>query len=169
MIELDQAAAYLEKLGYTVEKQGNLEKYLVVFQKGRPLGFVLSNGSVRLVSGEKDIDRIHKVLQFLEKNSRYEIVGNGEFLIGNIMGNQMTTFYDNEEQIVRYAVYLHDENGEFNSTLFHSKEEAVYHFIMESQLIDLKTLLPRQESLMNRARSRLIGILMEQNKQAERH
>ncbi|MVB10833.1 hypothetical protein CAFE_15310 [Caprobacter fermentans] len=163
MLELDQAATYLEKLGYTAEKQGGLEKYLVVFRKARPLGFILADGSVRLVNGEKGADGIRQILGFLEKNHSLELVGNGEFLIGDIRGNQYTTYFDSADQIVRYAVYIHDKNGEVRSTIFDSEKDAAYEFISKSQVIDLKKYLPQQEGFMNRARSRLIRYLMQQN------
>ena len=41
--------AYLEKLGFTVEEQGRLEKYLVVIKSNRPVGFIMADLSVRLV------------------------------------------------------------------------------------------------------------------------
>ncbi len=51
---LEQIASYLEKLGYTTEEQGTIEKYLVVFRSGKPLGFILSDCSMRLVTDRRN-------------------------------------------------------------------------------------------------------------------
>ena len=165
---LEQIANYLEKIGYTAEQQGSIEKYLVVFLKGRPLGFILADGSVRLVSGAEGADDIRQILAFLDKNKNLKNVGNGELLVGEYRGHQLTTFYDVKDRMERFAVYIREDDGKVGSTIFDSEEKASYRFITQSRMFDLKKYLPRKESFMNRVRAGLIRHLMSKSgRQAE--
>lgn len=167
---LEQIAAYLEKLGYTAEKQGTLEKYLVVFLEGHPIGFILSDSSVRLVAGAEGAESIKEILGFIKKNQDLQCVGKSEFLLASYRRNQLTTYYDGKDRLIRYAVYIHDDAaGEGSSTVYESYDDAAYRFMTLSHMIDLKKYLPRQEGFADRLRIRLARYLMSKSsRQAER-
>lgn len=163
---LEQIAAYLEKLGYTTEEQGTIEKYLIVFQKGKPLGFILSDCSVCLVSDMQESDGIRDAIAFLKKNQSLKAVGNGEFLLGSYRQNQITTFYDVKNRLVRFAVYLlNNETGEVGNTVYESEDTAMYRFITESGMFDVKKYLPKQRSFADRIREKLLHYLLSKSKQ----
>jgi hypothetical protein len=162
---LAKVSAYLEKLGYTSEEQGSLEKYLVVFKDGHPLGFILSDLSVRLVSDVKGAENISEILNFLKKNRDRQSVGNGEFLLGLFCDNKLTTFYDEKDRMVRYATYIFDEKtGEVSSTIFESYDDAAYRFVTQSHMIDFKKYLPKRDSFSEKIRKRIIKYLMSKSK-----
>ena len=162
---LSKVAAYLEKLGYTAEEQGSIEKYLVVFKGGRPLGFILSDLSVRLVSDVRGTENIEEILSFFKKNHSRQRVGNGEFLLGLFYENKLTTFYDEKDRIVRYATYIQDvSTGEAVSTIFESYDDAVYRFVTQSHMIDFKKYLPKRDSFSEKVRKRIIKYLMSKSK-----
>lgn len=167
---LEQIANYLEKIGYTAEQQGSIEKYLVVFLKGRPLGFVLSDGSVQMVSGAEGADSIQDILNFLKKNENLQSMGKGEFLLASYRSDRLTTFYDGKDKIVRYVSYIHNgSTGEVNSTIYESYDDAVFRFVKGSGMINFKKYLPRKESFADRTRERLIRYLISKsNHKAER-
>lgn len=162
---LTKIAAYLEKLGYTAEEQGSIEKYLVVFKSGRPLGFILSDLSARLVADVKDTGNITDILNFLKKNRGRQSVGNGEFLLGLFCENKLTTFYDEKDRMVRYATYILDvQTGEVASTIFESYDDAAYRFVTQSHMIDFKKYLPKRDSFSEKVRKRIIKYLMSKSK-----
>ncbi|HEX3016250.1 MAG TPA: hypothetical protein VHP31_00145 [Caproicibacter sp.] len=161
---LEQIAAYLEKLGYTTEEQGSIEKYLVVFKDGKPLGFILSDCSVRVVSDAEGTGDVEEAIGFLQKNRDLQSVGNGEFLLAHYRKDQMTTFFDVKNHLVRYAVYLVDGNtGEADSTIFESYDAAAYCFVTQSRMIDLNRYLPRQKHLSERIREKLLHYLLSKS------
>lgn len=154
--------AYLEKLGYTVEEQGRLEKYLIVFKEGKPLGFILSDLSVKLVSDAEGCEHISEILDFIRKNQDLQSVGSSEFLIGEYRGNQITTFYDEKTMLVRFATYIHDcDTGEVHNAVYDSEEAADYHFITQTKILDIRKFMPVKRSLKERIRLRLIRFLQE--------
>ncbi len=163
---LEQVAAYLEKLGYTTEEQGTIEKYLVVFQSGKPFGFILSDCSVHLVADAEGIDNICDAISFLQKNGDLQPVGNGEFLLARYRQDQMTTYYDMKDRLIRYAVYLVDgDSGEVGNTVYESYDDAVYRFITGSGMADLKRYLPQKKSFSERIREKLLRYLLSKSSQ----
>lgn len=167
---LEEITAYLEKMGYTSEEQGSIEKYLVVFREGKPLGFILSDCSLRLVTDAKGAEGVRGAVAFFQKNRNLKPVGNGEFLVSLHRGNQVTTFYDMKNRHEMFAVYLEDKNnGETSNTIFETADDAEYYFIQESHQIDLNRYLPRKESLSERLRGKLLHYLLSKlNRQPER-
>ena len=163
---LEQIASYLEKLGYTTEEQGTIEKYLVVFRSGKPLGFILSDCSMRLVSDVEGTDGIRDAIAFLQKNQYLQPVGNGEFLLARYRQDQMTTYFDMKDRLVRYAVYLVDKNtGEAANTIYESYDDAAYRFITDSRMADLKKYLPQKKSFSERIREKLLRYLLSKSHQ----
>lgn len=153
--------SYLEKLGYTVEEQGRLEKYLVVFKDNLPVGFIMSDLSVRLISDAEGDDGIQEIIGFIQKNQNLQSIGSSEFLILDYRGNQLTTFYDDKSRTIKFASYVHDGNGEVQSVIYQSEDTAIHRFIIQTQMIDLKKFLPAKSSLKDRIRQWLIRFLQE--------
>ena len=161
---LEQIASYLEKLGYTTEEQGTIEKYLVVFRSGKPLGFILTDCSMRLVTDVEGADDIRDAIAFLQRNQDLKPAGNGEFLLASYRNNQITTFYDVKDRLVRYAVYLVDrETGEVGNTVYESRDTAMYRFITDSRMADLKNYLPQKKSFSERIREKLLRYLLSKS------
>ena len=167
---LEEIASYLEKLGYTSEEQGGIEKYLVVCQKGRPLGFILSDGSLCLVEDAEGAEGVRDAIGFLQKNRGLQPVGNGEFLVSSHRRDQLTTFYDVGAKREMFATYLVDkESGEVRHTVYQSCEDAEYHFVTESGQINLSQYLPRKKGLSERMREKLLSYLLSKSdRQPER-
>ena len=153
--------SYLEKLGYTVEEQGRLEKYLVVFKDNHPVGFIMSDFSVRLVSDAEGDDGIQEIIGFIQKNQGLQSVGSSEFLILEYRGSQITTFYNDKSRTIKFASYIHDGNGELQNAVYQSEEAAILRFVVQTRMIDLKKLLPAKNSLKDRIRQWLIRFLQE--------
>ena len=158
---LQKIISYLEKLGYTVEEQGRIEKYLVVFKDNHPVGFIMSDLSVRLVSDAEGNDSIQEIIGFIQKNQNFKSVGSSEFLILDYRGDYVTTFYDDKARMIKFASYIHDGNGEVQSAVYQSEEAAKCRFNVQTQMIDMKKFLPPKNSLKDRIRQRLIRFLQE--------
>lgn len=155
---------YLSKLGYTVEEQGKLEKYLVVFRSGRPLGFILSDFSVRLVADADGKDNIVEIIQFVKKNQNLPITGGSEFQIADYRGNKLTTFFDPKTMLTKYTTYILDpETGETASTVYESPETAAFRFVTQTGFVDMKKLLPQRAGWTDRMRTKLIRYLMSKS------
>lgn len=165
---LEQIAAYLKNIGYTVEEQGRIEKYLVVFRAGRPVGFILSDLSVKLVTDAEGQEALKKMIEFVRVNQNNQSVGKGEYVQLNYCGHRLTAFFSQKAMSVQYAAYIRDdETGEVHSTIYSSRDEAFYKFITQTQMIDLNRLIPAKKSFRERIRSRLIRYLLSKSDKAE--
>ncbi|QAT49147.1 hypothetical protein EQM14_04800 [Caproiciproducens sp. NJN-50] len=161
--------AYLSGLGYTVEEQGKLEKYLVVFRSGRPLGLILSDLSVRMIADAEGKENIAEMIRFMKKNQSLPNVGGSEFQIACYRGNQLTTFFDPKTMLIKYTTYILDpKTGETASTIYESPETAAFRFVTQTGFVDVKRLLPQREGWTDRMRTRLIRYLVSKsNRPAE--
>ncbi len=163
---LEQIVSYLKKLGYTAEEQGSIEKYLIVFQKGKPLGFILSDGTLRLVSDVEGADGVRDAIRFLQENRDLRPAGNGEFLLASYRQNQVTVYYDVRDRIVRYSVCLVDtDTGEVRREVFESKDTAMGRFAAETGMFPSGGLSARKQSLSERLREKLLRYLLSRSKQ----
>ena len=153
--------AYLEKLGYTVEEQGRLEKYLVVFKSNRPVGFIMADLSVRLVPDFDDNGNIQQIIGFIQKNQDLQIIGGSEFLLISFRGYQLTTFFDEKAMSVKFASYIHGGNGEVQTAIYSSYDTAIYRFVTQTQMFDIKKYLAPKMTFKERIRKRLISFLQE--------
>lgn len=139
---IEQIISYLEKLGYTVEEQGNLAKYLVVFKAGRPIGFVFPDLTVKLVTGTGEQDNIEKIIDFINQNKGLESAGKSEFLLASFRGNQLTTFFDVKSMCAKYASYIVGNTGETKSIIYENHSKAIFCASMAScKLLSLLSVL----------------------------
>ena len=168
---MDKIVAYLEKLGYSVEEQGKIEKYLVVFKEGRPIGFILNDLTVKLISDAGEQNDIRKIIEFLDCNQGLDSVGASEFQLANFKGSQMTTYFDVKSMRPAFAIYLRGaDTGEVKSSTYNDFDTAVYSFVTKTQMIDLSKFSAQRESFGDRMRTRLIDYLLTKSKErAEQH
>ncbi|HCC02411.1 MAG TPA: hypothetical protein DEP60_06885 [Ruminococcaceae bacterium] len=163
---MDQIAAYLEKLGYEVEDQGKIKRFLLVLKDGLPIGFILSDFTVKMIAGEEaqKASELNKIVAFVKANQHSETAGHNsaEYIMVTYRGNQLTTFYDLEAEKSRYAIYIIDKNGEVSDTppLFDSYKAAMHEFILQTGMIDLKAVF-KKEPFRIRWRRKLINRLMK--------
>jgi hypothetical protein len=164
---MDKIVSYLEKLGFTVEEQGKLAKYLVVFKAGLPIGFILPDLSVKLVSGAGGQNDIEEIIKFINSNKELESVGASEFLLASYRGNQLTTFYDVKSMHVKFTTYIRDgTTGEVMNKVYENYDSAVFFFVSQTNMINLDALrTTNHESLSNRFRTWLINYLLSKSKQ----
>lgn len=154
-------APYLEKLGYTVEEQGSIAKYLVVFKNRLPIGFIMPDLSVRLISEAADQDNIQKIVDFVRHNSHLQSVGGSEYLLAVFKGSQLTTFYNVKNQTVSYAVYIsNSESGEVKQNRYEQYDIASYFFATQSGLIRAEQLKMRHPTIGDRIRGKLLDYLL---------
>lgn len=153
---------FLEKLGYTVEEQGRISKYLVISKDG-PIGFLMPDLSVKLVPGENQ-EGISRVITFFKKNHSLQSTGIGEFILATFRGSQLTTFYDTKLNQVRYSVYVMDANGTVETSVYESYDMAAIHFVTQTNLVDLRRLTPKHVGLRSRLRARLLRHLLAKSK-----
>jgi hypothetical protein len=165
---MEKIVAYLEKLGYTVEEQGKLEKYLVVFKNNRPIGFILPDLTVKLVSDAGEQNNIREIIDYVNKNQGLESVGASEFLLASYRGSQMTTFFDTGTMHPAYVTYVRTNTGEVKNTTYKDFDTAMYFFITQTQMIDLRKFAVQHESLSVRLRTWLINYLLSKQR-AEQH
>lgn len=165
---MEKIVAYLEKLGYTVEEQGRLEKYLVVMKNNRPIGFILQDLTVKLVSDAGEQSNISEIINFINENQGLESVGASEFLLASYRGSQMTTYFDTDTMHPAYVTYIRSGSGEIKNTTYTNFDTAMYFFITQTNMIDLRKFAVQHESLSVRFRSWLINYLLSKQR-AEQH
>lgn len=167
---MDKIVIYLEKLGYTVEEQGKVEKYLVVFKDGLPLGFILQDLTVKLVSDAEKHNDIQKIISFVNQNNNLSAVGASEFLLLSFKGNQLTNYFDVNSMEPHYVTYIHDGTGEVRNTVYNDYDTAIYTFVTQTQMIDLKKFSARKVTVGERIRNKLLDYLLTKSReQAEQH
>jgi hypothetical protein len=166
---MEKIISYLEKLGFTVEEQGKLAKYLVVFKAGLPIGFILPDLTVKLISGVGEQNNIEEIIKFINSNKELDSVGASEFLLASYRGNQMTTFYDVKSMHVKFTTYIRDGvTGEVATKVYENYESAVFFFVSQTNMIDLNTLrTSNRESLGERIRTWMINYLLSKSKQGK--
>ncbi|WP_042435682.1 hypothetical protein [Faecalispora jeddahensis] len=137
---MEKLVSYLETLGYTVEEQGRIQKFLIVFYQGLPVGFILPDFSVRLVTDADGVQResLGKIVAFFQEHNNLPSVGSGEFMILNYRGNQLTVFFHPKHQRIQYASYtVSPETGETQRNLYMNYDTAIHHFIEQTHMINL--------------------------------
>lgn len=162
---MEKIVSYLEKLGYTVEEQGGIAKYLVVFKDGLPIGFIMPDLSVRLISGADDNHDIAKIVDFVRRNSTLQSVGTSEFLLAVFKGSQLTTFYDAKSQSVSYAVYISNPEGEVQSHRYDQYDTAAYLFATQSGLIRPEQLKAHRLTIGDRLRGKMLDYLLSKSQE----
>jgi len=164
---MERIVSYLEKLGYTVEEQGKIEKYLVVFKAGQPVGFILQDLTVKLVSGSETMDNIQAVIDYLNENEGLEYVGASELLIASYKGSRLTTYFDVKEMKPWYVCYIRSmDTGEVVNSTYADRDTAAYMFITQTKMLDLRKFTAQQESFSGRMRNRLINYLLAKKEKA---
>lgn len=166
---MEQLVLYLETIGYTIEEQGKVQKYLIVFYDGLPVGFILPDFSIRLVT---DADGAHQkalpqILAFFGEHKDLPTVGNGEFLLVNYRGSQLTAFYHTKHKKIQFASYvILNETGEVQKTLYTDYQVAIKNFVQQSHMIELQELksVP-QKSLGKYIRKRLLQYLLNKSQE----
>ncbi len=163
---MEKIVSYLEKLGYVVEEQGKLEKYLVVFKENRPIGFILPDLTVKLISDAGEHNDIRKIIEFLNQNQGLDRVGASEFLLANFKGSQMTTYFDVKSMRPVFVMYLRGtDTGEVKSFTYDDFDTAIYSFVAQTQMIDPHKFSVQRESFGDRIRTRLINYLLIKSKE----
>lgn len=163
---MDQIAVYLEKLGYEVEDQGKIKRFLLVLKDGLPIGFILQDFTVKMISGEdtQKYDMLQRIVSFVRTNQHLQTAGQGnaEYIVITYRGNQLTTFFDLKTGQERYAVYIINDSGEVSSTIptFDTYDAAIREFISQTSMIDLKAAAAK-EPFHIRWRRRLVKHLMK--------
>lgn len=143
---MENIANYIEQLGYTVEEQGTINKFLIVFDDGMPLGFILSDLSVRL-TGDLQDDRLEKIIKFVDDNKQFDSVGVSEFLLIKYRQHQLTTRFDAKNNTVKYTSYIVDDKGEVKTIEYQDEQKAIYGFCTSTGMIDFKDLGKNKMSL----------------------
>ena len=171
---LEKVVIYLEKLGYTVEEQGKIQKYLIVFRAGLPIGFILMDMTVKLVADadEQQEQCLKNVIAFVNENKDLMGVGNSEYLLVDYKGNRLTTFYDINSMSAQFVSYVHsDSTGEVVSTAFSNYDTAIYNFVAATKMMNLDALkAAKHDTFGDRMRTRLINYLINKSKEkAEQH
>lgn len=166
---MEKLVSYLETLGYTVEEQGRIQKFLIVFYQGLPVGFILPDYSVRLVTDADGMQResLGKIVAFFQEHHNLPSVGSGEFMILNYRGNQLTVFFHPKHQRIHYASYtVSPETGETHRNLYMNYDTAIHHFIEQTQMINLHELhsLPRK-TLSERFSEWLLQYLLKKSQE----
>lgn len=163
---MERIVSYLEKLGYTVEEQGKIEKFLVVFKAGQPIGFILQDLTVKLVSGSDTTNNIQAVIDYLIENQGLDNVGAKELLLCSYRGSQLTTYFDTDEMKPCYVCYVRNsDTGEVKSSIYQEEDTAAYMFISQTKMLDLRKFTAQQETFGDRVRNRLINYLLAKNKE----
>ena len=161
---MEKIVSYLEKLGYTVEEQGTLVKYLVVFKDGLPIGFIMPDLSVKLVTGAGEQQDLNQVIAFVTENKDLPEVGGSEYLVASYRSNQLTTFYDVKTMNEAFAIYVHDGQGHKANYIYKNYDAAVYDFVNLSGMMDLTKFQSRKrQTLGQRFRNWLLQYLMNKS------
>lgn len=156
---MERVADYLEKLGFTVEEQGTIAKYLIIFKAGMPIGFILADYTVSLVSNEDETE-IKKVINFVNDNSYLELVGGSEYLLATFIANKITTYYDVTQKAICYVCYLVDENGCVNTQKFYDKNMALLNFVKKTKMLNPDDIKKNGVSFKDSMLNKLISYLM---------
>lgn len=165
---MEQIVSYLEKLGYTVEEQGKgkIEKYLVVFKDGSPVGFILPDLTVKLVSGAGEQNNIKTIIDFINQNQGLTPVGASELLVATYKGSQLTTFFDVKAMQAAYVIYIRENSsGEVKRTKYSDFDTAVYFFLTQTQMVDLTKFTAQRESFGDRLLTKSINYLLSKKKE----
>ena len=102
---MEHVASYLEKLGYTIEEQGSISKYLVIFKEGMPLGFLMPDFTLSLVN-TTDEELLNNIISFVKENDNSEIVSGHEYLVSSYRHHKLTTYYDTQLRMPCFATYI---------------------------------------------------------------
>lgn len=132
---MERIAIYLEKLGYTIEEQGSIARYLVIFKSGVPVGFIMPDHTMSLVNKEAEAS-LSEVIKFVTENLNLELVAGAEYLVATYKGSKLTTYYDVEQNLVSYASYIVDKNGEIETQLYFDLYTATIDFATKSQMLN---------------------------------
>lgn len=151
---MEKITAYLENLGYTVLEQGKLGKFCTILKDGMPLGFLLSDLTLQVISGT-ECGPLQAALSFEKENGELEPVGKGEYLLAQYRQQKLTTFFDLETQKPNFVVYL-----DGRSVPFDKEEDARYHFATRSGLMPEESAKERT-SWLYRLRERIIRYLLQ--------
>lgn len=160
---MEKIVSYLEKLGYIVEEQGRIEKYLVVFKGKQPIGFILPDLTVKLVSGYESQDNIQAVVDFLNDNQGLESVGASELLLAGYRGSQLTTYFDVKSMLPLFVCYIRNlDTGEVITSTHRDADTAILAFVTQAHMIDLSKFTASKETFGDRIRGRLLNYLLAQ-------
>ena len=162
---MDEIAAYLEKLGYAVEDQGQIKHFLLVLKDSLPVGFILPDYSVRMIEDVDDTAAgvLPKVINFVKANQGLPMAGKSEYIVATYRGNQLTTFFDVNSGLVKYAVYtINQDSGELtiDGQPYESYDNAALAFVTVTGMIRMDELEPPKVPLNHRWRRKLARRLL---------
>lgn len=155
---MERIAQYLEKLGYTVEEQGSILRYLILIKKGVPIGFILPDYKVSLANKD-DEQEILDVINFVQQNDKLDIVAGSEYLLATYIVNRLTTFYDTKNKVVSYVSYLVDEIGTVTTETYTDKAVAVVEFVTKTGMLNIDEIKGKGLSLKDAMINKTIAFL----------
>lgn len=155
---MEQIAAYLEALGYQVEEQGKIKRFLTILKDGLPVGFILPDFSVRTMDSQDD--KLAEIVRFVQENQNLPIAGAGrqEYIIANFRASKLTTFYDTDLLKPRYNLYIEKEDGSIATPPPYDSYHAAMAEFLTATGITTELQTPK-ESFMTRWRRRRIAQL----------
>ncbi len=163
---MDKIAIYLEKLGYTIEEQGTISHYLVIFKDGIPIGFLMQDCTLSLVN-KNDEAGLVDVINFVKEHSNLEIVAGHEYLLATYKANKLTTYYDTKLRKVCYATYIVHDGDDVKSQTYTNSYSAVMDFVVQSDMLQSGDLKRNHENMKDKIINKLINYLSDRKSVAK--
>jgi hypothetical protein len=161
---ISQLVTYLEALGYTVQEQRGIRPFCVVMRGTEPVGFLLDDYSLKLMDDGEDRESLQKILDFVRENQNLTLKGKNEYVLATYLSHQLTTFFDVQNKIPKYTVYITEESGKALSTLYTDREAALRSFVRDTEMVALEQ-LTRRRSWGKRMEDKALHWLMERQKE----
>lgn len=126
---MEQLAAFLRQAGYTVWKGGTKHfssEFLTVLKDAYPIGFILSDYSVRTTSPESQMI-LNGLVAFWKTNHTAPLRGQSEFLVLFWQRNEITTNFDFQTGQEIYTLYIPGKEPQ----QFHTLQNALQQLEQE--------------------------------------
>ena len=130
----------LEQCGYQVEQSTKLPaEYLIIFQSGKPIGFLFQNGNISLLADmTKETEKLTALVAFFKEYKGLEQLPDNTYVLMRYMHAFLTATFSPDTRAEIFTGHLVDDSGAVREIVYADRLTAIRNFLISTEAIRLK-------------------------------